>query len=433
MTQKSVLIVDDDENFTVALHQALTKSGYAAQAANDLAGARALLDKHVPDVLLLDIMLPDGSGLDLLEAIKTNPPRRVALITGHSSVKHFVSSVAGPGLSYLIKPVGLQDIQKLLTDMDAETSEGTPGRHFGTLIGDSEPMQSVYEQIRQVAPGDSTVFVQGESGTGKELVAQAIHSESGRKGNFVAVNCGGLTRELVASELFGHEKGSFTGASRQHAGYFERAARGTLFLDEITEMPIEMQTQLLRVLETGRFNRVGGEQELACETRLVAASNVDPGAAVSEGKLREDLYFRLQVFPIRLPPLRDRLDDLNLLVDYFLREFNQKQQSNKVLSADYIEQLRKHSWPGNVRELKHMVQRTYILSSDDTIRPPDSFDSSPDDSGRFTVGRSIRDMEQELIISTLEHFNGDKKAAADVLGVSLKTLYNRLNDYDGSG
>jgi DNA-binding NtrC family response regulator len=305
---------------------------------------------------------------------------------------------------------------------------------LGQLLGASDAMRTVYEQIRQVAPTNSTVFIQGESGTGKELVADAIHRLSDLGGAFVPVNCGGLSGELVSSQLFGHEKGSFTGANKRHAGFFERANNGTLFLDEITEMPIEMQTHLLRVLETSRVLRVGAEEEIDVDVRLIAATNQDPLQAVKDSALREDLYFRLSVFPIALPPLRERRGDVSLLANHFLAQLNTSNDTGHEFSKEALAALEKHSWPGNVRELKHAIHRAYIMATDGVIHAPDRFDDAlPADVEGLRVGRSIADVEKDLIMATLEQYQGDKKAAAASLGVSLKTLYNRLREYEENG
>lgn len=425
---KTILIVDDDESFCDGLGELLRLQGHDATAAHSVAEATERLRVGSPDLVLLDLMLPDGSGLELLDFIKHDSGAHVALMTGHDAVKSYVSSMAGEGVSYLTKPIDSKDVMQLVDGL-GDSGGADDGRHFGLLVGEAPPLLAMCEQIRKVAASDSTVFLQGESGTGKELVAEAIHNLSGRSGKFVAVNCGGLTAELVSSELFGHEKGSFTGAARRHAGCFERAANGTLFLDEITEMPIDMQTQLLRVLETGRFARVGGERELDSTARLIAATNCDPAESVKDGKLREDLYFRLQVFPIELPALRQRPGDVELLGRHFLQRLNQRQGTSKVFADDFFDMLSKHLWPGNVRELKHVVQRAYIMSNDNVVSPPANMDDPLHGPSGLEVGQSIRDVEKQLILSTLKHYDGDKNAAAATLGVSLKTLYNRLKEY----
>jgi DNA-binding NtrC family response regulator len=282
------------------------------------------------------------------------------------------------------------------------------------------------------------VLVLGETGTGKELVAEAIHRASGRAGQFVAVNCGSLSRELAGSELFGHEKGSFTGAVRRHLGFFKRADAGTLFLDELAEMPVDLQPHFLRVLETGAVLPVGSEKEDQVNARIIAATNRDPKKAIAEKSLREDLYYRLSVFPIALPPLRERAMDVQPLVEHFLRDSRTPSGAPRAFSGESLKRLQAYHWPGNVRELKHVVQRAAIMSDPEAeeLGLPDRFESPfGDQEARqgLTIGRSIRDVERELIMRTLEHLNGDKKAAAETLGISLNTLYNRLNAYEGKG
>jgi DNA-binding NtrC family response regulator len=299
--------------------------------------------------------------------------------------------------------------------------------------GSSPAMQRVYEMIERVAPTDASVLIVGESGSGKELVANTIHRASHRRGPFVAVNCGAIPPSLVEAELFGYEKGAFTGAGRTHRGYFERAAGGTLFLDEITEMSPDAQVRLLRVLETGRFWRVGGGTEICAEVRVIAASNRDLGSAVAEGRLREDLMYRLAVFPINLPPLRCRGADLELLAHHFLAAFNEEAGTGKTLSKRSLDVLRTHPWPGNVRELKNCVHRAFILADHEVelehMLPATA--AQADDTGRlsFALGTPLAAMEKRTILATLAHCRGNKRRAAQVLGVSLKTLYNRLNEY----
>jgi len=368
----NVLIVDDEPDFASGIADYLRLHKHTAVSVNTISSARDALSARFPEVLLLDLMLPDGNGLELFDEFEKKRPRKIVIITGNSGIKSLIGGVAGDGVSYLKKPI---EPRTLLSLIDAEADipfdeTHNESAHFGTLVGESEVMQELYQKIRQVAETDSTVFIQGESGTGKELVADAIHRLSKRSGKYVPVNCGGLTRDLVSSQLFGHEKGSFTGANKQHQGFFERADDGTLFLDEITEMPLEMQAHLLRVLETGKVLRVGAETEIPVSARLIAATNREPIEAVREGNLREDLYFRLGVFPIVLPPLRDRIGDIELLAQHFLSEFNKKNNTNHTISTDAIQSMMKHSWPGNVRELMHMVNRACIEADDGVIQPP---------------------------------------------------------------
>jgi DNA-binding NtrC family response regulator len=309
-------------------------------------------------------------------------------------------------------------------------------KRFGIMYGSAPTMERLYQQVERVAATDATVLLVGESGTGKELIARAIHQASPRSAEtFVAVNCGAIPAHLIEAALFGHEKGSFTGAVRQHVGYFEHASRGTLFLDEITEMPVDMQVKLLRVLESGTFLRVGGDEDVKVDVRLVAATNRDLETAVKQGNLREDLMYRLAVFPVRIPPLRERGADIELLAQQFLGELNEKQNSDKTFSRNSLEVIRSYSWPGNVRELKNVVQRAYILSTDTlnieecisdlSTRKPTVHEGYLN----FFVGTPLADAQREIILATLKHYSGNKRLTAEALGISLKTLYNRLKEY----
>ena len=303
---------------------------------------------------------------------------------------------------------------------------------FGRLYGSSPVMREVYRMIDKVAPTDATVFVTGESGGGKEVVARTIHERSARsRGPFVAINCGAIPSNLIEAELFGHEKGAFTGASRNHRGCFERAENGTLLLDEITEMAPDMQVRLLRVLETGHFTRVGGDGEMRANVRIVAATNRDPFEAVRDGRLREDLLYRLAVFPIALPPLREREGDAELLAEYFLQQHNAEAGTDKRFSRAAVVTIRTHSWPGNVRELKNAVHRAFIMA-DATVELDLAGLACPAPEGeclRLRIGTPLAEMERQAIFATLDHCEGNKRRAAEILGVSLKTLYNRLAEY----
>lgn len=331
-----------------------------------------------------------------------------------------------------------QPCLSLPTRVRSNNAKNTPNR-FGQLYGSSFPMQKVYKMIERVAPTDATVLIGGESGTGKELVAQTLHQMSKRSDSaFIAINCGAIPANLIEAELFGYERGSFTGANRLHKGCFERAAGGTLFLDEIAEMAPELQVKLLRVLESGVFYRVGGDQEIKVKVRVIAATNKDLVTAVAQNQLREDLLYRLAVFPIDIPPLRERGDDMELLASHFLTLLNDTEGTNKVFSAKAISVLRAHSWPGNVRELKNIVQRSFIMSDD--VIELDNLNAAPKNSSsrlatgdnlNFSVGMPLAEAERHLIYATLDHFSGNKKKTAEVLGLSLKTLYNRLSEYDG--
>src|SRR5262245_9583709 len=304
------------------------------------------------------------------------------------------------------------------------------------MYGASPKMREVYRMIEKVAPTEATVLVVGESGSGKELAAHTIHRMSARaSGPFVAVNCGAIPATLIEAELFGYEKGAFTGAMRSHRGFFERAESGTLFLDEITEMAPEMQVRLLRVLDSGRFGRVGGDCEIQSKVRVIAATNRNPITAVEENHLREDLMYRLAVFPIHLPPLRERGDDSALLARHLLDELNEESGTAKRLSEQALQNIAAYSWPGNVRELKNCIQRAYILSEDEVeVDLPSTLARQPTpvasaDCLQFEIGTPLSDMERTTILATLDQCSGDKRRTAELLGVSLKSLYNRLSEY----
>ena len=309
------------------------------------------------------------------------------------------------------------------------------------LIGNSEGMRRVRELIGRVAPTDSTVLICGESGCGKELVAESVHAMSPRAGEpFVAINCAAIPATLIEAELFGHERGSFTGAMRTREGVFERANGGTLLLDEITEMPLDLQSRLLRVLETKRLSRVGGSADLPVDVRVIASTNRLPAQAFDEGRLREDIYYRLAVLTIELPPLRDRGDDILVLAEFFLGELNLRNGTRKRLSEELRALFLRHRWPGNVRELRNAVERAYILCDGElqlseqempTLRGGGAGEGSVHgDEIRMPIGASLDEIERTFILATLKHFEGDKRRAADVLGCSLKTLYNKLHTYD---
>ncbi|MGH8726808.1 MAG: sigma-54 interaction domain-containing protein [Burkholderiales bacterium] len=306
---------------------------------------------------------------------------------------------------------------------------------YGQLYGNSRPMKKLYQMIKKVAPTDATVLLVGESGTGKELVANTIHQMSLRKSRpFLAINCGAIPANLIEAELFGYERGSFTGANKQHRGYFERAHDGTLLLDEITEMTPELQVKLLRVLETGSFTRVGGDQDIKVKVRVIAATNRQPQTAVAEGQLREDLMYRLSVFPIELPPLRERGEDVELLAQHFLDVLNQEDGADKHLSPEAVRILNNHVWPGNVRELQNIIQRAFILSDetvelDGLIKPAASPMPLVGNRLQFAVGTPLAEAEKHMIFAALDHYDGNKKKTAEALGLSLKTLYNRLSEY----
>lgn len=453
-----VLIVEDEADFAVATETFLSLKGFEASHALSLQEAREQINSQTPDVILLDIYLPDGSGLELLQEIDPDSGIRVVVMTAQPTLDIAIDALRARVADFLTKPVDVKDLLASLKAIESSqknamaiipNDEFKPA--FEQFVGNSRAMLDLYKLLDRVAPSNASVFIRGASGTGKELVAQAVHARSRRRDKpLLSLNCGAVPAELIGSQLFGHERGAFTGANKQHLGYFERANGGTLFLDEITEMPLEQQVQLLRVLETGELTRLGGDQEISVDVRIVAATNRDPGSAISEGRLREDLYYRLAVFPVSLPSLSQRDNDVGLLAEFFLAELNRQGDFAKRFGADTKEALERRQWPGNVRELKNAVERAYILA--DEIIAIEHFVSTTDRLGshatkdvntssmvdedklRFSIGDTpIDEAERQLIFATLKHYNNSKPKTAVALGISLKTLYNRLNQYEQDG
>lgn len=437
-----LLLVDDDSSFTSAVTPLIAHMGFEVDVAANVKEARSCLARNKYRTLLLDLMLPDGSGFDVLKSLPLDrKPDQVAFVTGHSATQSMVEHLAGPDVTYLVKPIELAQLETLLNPKTPATPTRYK-RHFDVLVGESPAMQQLYDMIAKVARTQANVLIQGESGTGKELVAQAIHNASESEGPLVAANCGAISAELIGSELFGHEKGAFTGAIARKPGLFERANEGTLFLDEVTEMPIDQQPNLLRVLETGKVTRLGGTTEFNVACRVVSATNRTSEEIARGDTLREDIYFRLAVFPLQLPPLRQRREDIPLLAQAFLDQMNEEYETHYVLSPAVIDSLMRYDWPGNVRELRHALHRAVILSDRDqeSLTLPQQLGSPfgqvetmqtevAPAVPTLQAGQTIEEMERELIASTLDAVNGNKTQAAEMLGISLKTLYNRLNQY----
>jgi len=440
------LIVDDDPDVVEWLQEVARMEGFTIARAHSLREARIELGRQRPDVLLTDLRLPDGEGIELMRELEKPDATEVIVVTGHATVDSAVAALRAGASDYLVKPADLERVQAVLRHakkaaalqheiVELRDELRRLGR-FGRILGSSPRMQSLYDQLSRVAPTSATVLLIGESGTGKELAAQTLHELSRRRdAPFLPLNCGAVAPQLIESELFGHERGSFTGADRQHKGFFERANGGSIFLDEITEMPQELQVKLLRVLETGSFTRVGGTQQIASDVRVIAATNREPEKAVADGKLREDLYHRLNVFPIRLPPLRERGSDIEQLAQYFLDELNRIEGTHKSFSRETLARLYQHNWPGNVRELKNYVQRAYIMADDQIECDLGAADAAPkpDDGTTITirVGTPLEEVERRVTMATLAYCGHVKRKAAEILGVSLKTLYNRLEAYNG--
>ena len=441
------LLVDDDADAAETMAMLISSEGFTVATAGSLREARRQMALQEPDIVLLDLILPDGSGMELFNDARLLPNTELVLITGHASLETSIQALRLGAADYLVKPMSLKQLQGVLSRVtkpsalkavagDLESQLESEG-HFGALWGRSAPMRRVYEQIARVAPTAVTVFITGESGTGKEVVARTLHELSRRRAQpFLAVNCGAISPHLIESEIFGHEKGSFTGAERQHLGFFERTNGGTLFLDEITEMPLGLQVKLLRVLETGTFMRVGSTQVQEADVRIVAATNRSPAQAVSSGKLREDLLYRLNVFPIHLPALRERAEDVPLIARHFLDQICEREGQVKVFSPSVLDRLAAERWTGNVRELRNVVYRAYVMTPGSMISEewlPGATAEAPARGGTPTItvhiGTTLAEIERQVTLATLEHLGRHKEKTAATLGISLKTLYNRLKEY----
>lgn len=439
-----VLLIEDDAEALAWMKEFISGLGYSVSAVSSLKSARIQLTRARPELILTDLMLPDGQGIELISEFEEGEPPEFVVVTGHASVESAVEALRSGATDYLVKPVDVERLRTILQRVPkAEHFREEIGElrnellrlgRYGQILGNSPAMRRVYDQIARVAPTSASVLLTGESGTGKEIVAQTIHEMSRRKRlPFLPLNCGAVSPQLVESELFGHEKGSFTGADRQHQGFFERAHRGTLFLDEVTEMRIDLQVKLLRVLETKSFMRVGTNEPIVTDVRLIAATNRSPEKAVTDGNMREDLYHRLNVFPIHLPPLRERGTDIELLAEHFLAQLNEQESTKKHFTPEAIAALYAHSWPGNVRELKNYVHRVFILA-DEVIEAdlaPENF-LQPAHSPVLTIriGTPLDEVNRRVLEATLLECGNVKRKAAQMLGISLKTLYNRLAVYN---
>jgi two-component system, NtrC family, response regulator AtoC len=439
----TALVVEDDDSTRSAMGDLIRREGFEVALAASIGEARAALEKGSPDVILCDLMLPDGRGTDLLADRPEPGASEFILVTGNATVESAVAALRLGAHDYMTKPVDVSRLRSLLAGVRRTRELRREVRalrrrlrdmgRFGAMVGGSAAMQQVYTLIEKVAPSEASVLVFGESGTGKELVARSIHDLSLRSsGPWVPINCGAISANLMESELFGHEKGAFTGAATRKKGLFEVAGGGTLFLDEVTEMPVELQVKLLRALETREFMHVGGTEPVSVDVRIVASTNRNPEIAVEEGKLRPDLYYRLRGFPIEIPPLRARDGDVEEIARAVLEELNAGAEAPKSLSEDAIAAMMRFDWPGNVRELRNALQHAFLLA-EETIEvehlPAELRSGAPKRRGSLVeirLGSSLAEAEDVLIEATLDDVGGDKKRAAEILGISLKTLYNKL-------
>ena len=445
-----VLVVEDEPSTRLGLTELVRTWGFTTDSAGDGEEALRRITVFRPSIIISDLVMPRMGGLELLRALQDDGGDfTVVILTAQGTVETAVEAIKAGAYDYLTKPIEPQRL-KILLEKIVERQDtlrevkllrkqlrdhGT----FGRMIGSSPQMRKVYQTVEQAAPTSASVLISGESGTGKELVAQTIHQLSSRaQMPFVPINCAAIPETLLESEIFGHERGAFTGAVDRREGCFELADRGTLFLDEIAEMTPATQVKLLRVLQERQFRRLGGRAEQAVDVRVIAATNVNPADAVKNSALREDLYYRLNVFAIELPTLRQRKEDLPLLIQSFLADFNAR--NNKAVSAvdaPAMRILEQYNWPGNVRELRNVIERAVILSTGEFIEPkhlPPLVTESPDVAKptlSLVPGTTVEEAERRLILMTLEHTRDNKTRAAEILGISLKTLHNKLNRLRG--
>ncbi len=443
-----VLIVEDDRATRLGLAELVRAWGFTADAAADGDEGLAKFTDFRPSIVVSDLVMPRMGGLDLLRALQPDiDDITFVLLTAQGTVETAVEAMKNGAYDYLTKPVEPQRLRIMLervVERHATIAENKQLRRrlreqgsFGRIVGNSPAIRRIYKTLEQAAPTQASVLIWGESGTGKELVAQTVHELSARSAQpFVAINCAAIPETLLESEIFGHEKGAFTGAIDRRLGCFELAHRGTLFLDEIAEMTPPTQVKLLRVLQERSFRRLGGRTEQTVDVRVVAATNVNPQEAVQRGKLREDLYYRLNVFAIEIPPLRERREDVPLLVEAFMQEFNQRNnRSVRAVDPEAMRALERHSWPGNIRELRNVIERATIVAAGDFILlehlPPHiAHPMAPVQTGPnvvLTPGTTVEEAETQLIQLTLAHTRNNKTRAAEILGISLKTLHNKLN------
>jgi DNA-binding NtrC family response regulator len=451
-TQEKVLIVEDEENERSGLAELITAWGYRTETAKDGLEGLEKAAGWSPGIVLTDLKMPRMDGMELLQRLAEQPqPIAVVLLTAQGSIDVAVDAMKAGAYDFIQKPVDMARLRQIL--QNAARQRGTTielevtrrklrdAGELGAMVGSSRPMQEIFRLVEMVAPSTASVLITGESGTGKEMVARTIHELSPRKNKpFVAINCSAIPETLIESEIFGHEKGAFTGALERRAGCFELAEEGTLLLDEIGEMPIATQAKLLRVLEDRKLRRLGSKAETTVDVRVLAATNKVPEDAVANGQLRNDLYYRLNVFNIHLPPLRDHKEDIPQLVESLLREMRAKHDRDAGTVSDTVmEMFKNNNWPGNVRELRNALERAVIVCEGSLIEPrhlPPNFGtsgvktSSSDGSGiRLEVGTTVEQAEKLLILRTLAATNNNKTRAAEVLGISLKTLHNKLKEY----
>jgi DNA-binding NtrC family response regulator len=437
----NILLIDDEEQLRKLLARIIRLEGFAVTEASSYAAAKRALHKELPDIIFCDVKLPDGNGVEIVKEIKTQfPAIEIVLLTAYGNIADGVQAMRNGAFDYITKgddndkiiPLLHRAVDKLqLTKKIAQLQQQIANQYsFSGILGESPAIKQAISLAEKVAATDTTVLLLGETGTGKEVFAQSIHQQSGRKNkSFVAVNCSAFSKELLESELFGHKAGAFTGAVKDKKGLLEEAHEGSIFLDEIGEMPVEMQAKLLRVLETGEFIKVGDTKTVKVNVRIIAATNRDLQKEIAAGHFRADLFYRLSVFEITLPALRERVKDIPALANYFMEVFAAK--TNKkvpVLQKEYMDALLHYHWPGNIRELKNIIERSVILSEDNTLSVqtlPFEFQNNGASFSTF----DLAGMEKVHIQKVLQHTHGNKTEAARLMNIGLTTLYRKIEEY----
>ncbi len=450
--QIRVLVVDDDEPHAQAVAESLERVGYDCVVAGTGREGLRLIEEQDFDIVLTDLIMDDVGGMDVLAKAKRElPDAEVVILTGHNTAKAAVLAMQAGATTYLTKPLDIVELRMVADKVSqsqrlARTNQELRkqlNERFGFegVIGNSPLMHSVVERLRQIAPTSATVLITGESGTGKELVAKALHNNSPRRSKpFVALNCAALSENILESELFGHIKGAFTGADRERKGWFEHANGGTMFLDEVGDIPLSTQVKLLRVLESGEIVRVGTNEPIKVNVRLISATNREMKGAINSGGFRQDLYHRLKVVSVHLPPLRSRREDITLLTDYFLKQFTASHDKVVTsISPAARKALMSHSWPGNVRELKNSIESMVVVDYDGVLDlddlPEELLPSAPGSvdpeagSGGHLVGRPLEEVEKYYIAETLKLTEGNREEAAKLLGIGERTLYRKIKEY----
>jgi two-component system response regulator HydG len=447
--KRRILVVDDEESHRIMLRAVLSAEGYAVEEASDGTEAVTAVEREAFDVILMDIRMTNMDGIEALTEIrKISPLVPVLIMTAYASIKTAVEALKAGAFDYLTKPLDIEELKILIEKaldhyhLRAENlvlKERLGDRFdFSRIIGRSPKMKSLLETLAMVAPSDATVLLMGESGTGKEVVANAIHHNSPRAGQpFIKVSCAALPETLLESELFGHEKGAFTGATARREGRFQLADRGTLFLDEVGEMNMAIQTKLLRVLQEKEFEPLGGVRTVKVDIRLIAATNLELDKEVTAGRFREDLYYRLNVVPIVLPPLRERKEDIPPLADHFLTIYREKnRKALRGISGKALDLLVRYDWPGNIRELENCIERAVIMAREEAIVPADfppqiRMLSIEGEREGFDIpyGISLDEMERALIVKTLAETGGNRTKTSEILGINRRTLQNKLRQY----